>query len=115
MRLRIMVAAVLLAASHGWAQEATPGGSAGSRSFTSAAQAQAYLTQNPTGPRAEAAFRVIADADILARNPDFNAGQVALGSGLALAPGASATPAEAMSVIDQIAPALAAGGGTGWF
>ncbi len=112
MRLRIMAAAALLAAPQLWtlAARAQEG-----QAFTSAAQAQAYLNQNPAGPRAEIAFRAIADADIAARNPEFNAGQIALGSALVLAPGAVATPAEVMSVIDQLAPALAASGGGGLF
>ena len=76
--------------------------------FTSAAQARAYLSASPTGARAEAAFSTVASADIAARNPDLDAGQIALGSALEVQPTALATPDEIEAVINATTPAIGA-------
>lgn len=75
-------------------------------SFTSAAQARVYLSQNPGGARAEAAFRMIAFADIAARNPELDPAQIAAGSAIQIMPGAIATPVEIEAVINATTPGI---------
>ena len=54
----------------------------GSRSFTSKAQAEAYLRSNPTGPRAKAAFLAIVEFDLARENPGFSRSDIARGVNL---------------------------------
>ena len=118
-----LVAAALAAAAPALAQTAAPvvlGAPADAvsepeapRGFTSPAQARAYLSQSPAGARAETAFSALVTADLAAMNPDLDAGQIALGSALAVMPGAVATPAEIEAVINAVTPGI--GGRAGWF
>ena len=74
--------------------------------FTSAAQARVYLSQNPSGARAEAAFRAVVAADIAARNPEIDPAQAAAGSAIQIMPGAIASPAEIEAVINATTPGI---------
>ena len=44
------------------------------------AEAQAYLSQQPTGPRAAEAFQVIVDASLSNRYPEFSPQEIASGN-----------------------------------
>lgn len=83
------------------------------RAFTSAAQARIYLAQNPTGIRAEQAFRATVDADLAARNPELDAAAIASGSALKIVPGATATPEAIEAIINATTSGI--GARTGWF
>lgn len=48
-----------------------------SASFTSQAQAESYLRQNPTGPRAKAAFLAIVEFQLARENPGFSRSDIA--------------------------------------
>ena len=88
--------AAILAAAPASAQSARPVEAAATTApvgFTSAAQARVYLSQNPSGARAEAAFRAVVAADIAARNPEIDPAQAAAGSAIQIMPGAIASPA----------------------
>lgn len=54
----------------------------GSSSFTSKAQAEAYLRANPTGPRAKAAFLAIVEFQLAQDNPGFSRSNIASGVNL---------------------------------
>lgn len=119
-RTALLAAAALAAATPALAQTAVPvavdaaaAEPEAARGFTSPAQARAYLAQSPTGARAETAFSTLVSADLAVMNPDLDAGQIALGSALAVMPGALATPAEIEAVIDAVTPGI--GGRKGWF
>lgn len=47
--------------------------------FTSEAQAERYLRQNPTGPQAKAAFLAIVEFQLARRNPGFSRSDIAKG------------------------------------
>lgn len=83
------------------------------RSFTSAAQARTYLAQNPTGARAEQAFRTTVDADLAVQNPELDPAQIRLGSALNITPGAMVTPEQVEAVINATTPDI--GARKGWF
>lgn len=74
--------------------------------FSSAAQARQYLSQNPEGARAEAAFRTIVTADLLARYPGFDPAQVAAGSALQIVPGATETPEQIEAILAETTPGI---------
>jgi hypothetical protein len=107
----LVFAALLLTAwmAPARAQEAAPPGIA--PAFTSAAQAQAYLTSNPTGARAEAAFRTVANSEIAAANPGFDQRHVALGLAFVISPGSVLSPEEVQTIINQTTPEIGARGG----
>lgn len=82
--------------------------SADAQSFRSEAEARAYLTQNPTGARAEEAFRRIIRGTIADRYPEFS--RRALADGFA-----STMPGGVGNALSQLAggggvPAANAGG-----
>ncbi|MFO1106668.1 MAG: hypothetical protein U1E34_11250 [Amaricoccus sp.] len=111
---RVLGVSVLLVALAGAAaaQEAAPAAGATSaaapRDFSSAAQARQYLSQNPEGARAEAAFRTTVIADLLARYPGFDPAQVAAGSALTIAPGATETPEQIDAILTGTTPGIGA-------
>jgi hypothetical protein len=90
------------------AMPAEPTAAAAPQSFTSAAQARTYLAQNPTGARAEQAFRKIVDSDLAAQNPDFDPAAIAGGRALVMLPGATAAPAQIEAIIDAATPGIGA-------
>lgn len=49
----------------------------GSSAFTSEAQAERYLRQNPTGPQAKAAFLAIVEFQLARKNPGFSRSDIA--------------------------------------
>lgn len=61
-------------------------------SFTSQAQAESYLKENPTGPRAKAAFLAIVEFQLAQENPGFSRSDIAKGVNLREA-GTPARPA----------------------
>lgn len=63
----------------------------GSSAFSSQAQAESYLKQNPTGPRAKAAFLAIVEFQLAQENPGFSRADIAKGVNLR-AGGAPARP-----------------------
>ena len=81
--------------------------------FTSAAQARTYLAQNPTGTRAEQAFRTTVNGDLAARNSDLDPAQIASGWALTIMPGATATPEQIEAVINSTTAGI--GAKKGWF
>jgi hypothetical protein len=86
---------------------------AGPQRFTSAAQARTYLAQNPTGARAEQAFRRTVDADLAAQNPELDPAEIATGRALAMMPGATASPEQIEAVINATTGDI--GARRGWF
>lgn len=57
----------------------------GSQAFTSEAQAERYLRQNPTGPLAKAAFLAIVEFQLARENPGFSRSAIAKGVNVKLA------------------------------
>lgn len=107
--LPAVIAAVLALAGAAAAQQAAPADAAAApRDFSSAAQARQYLNQNPEGARAEAAFRTIVAADLLARYPGFDPAQVAAGSALQIVPGATETPEQIDAILAETTPSIGA-------
>lgn len=101
--------AAFWAAAPASAQSAAPVEAAAAEAptgFTSAAQARVYLSQNPSGARAEAAFRAIVAADVAARNPELDPALIATGSAIQIMPGSVATPAEIEAVINATTPGI---------
>ncbi|WP_299148076.1 hypothetical protein [uncultured Tateyamaria sp.] len=65
----------------------------GSDTFTTQAQAENYLRQSPTGPRAKAAFMAIVEFQLARENPGFSRSDIAQSVNLSV-PGRSASPGQ---------------------
>ena len=66
-----------------------------SSAFTSQAQAENYLRENPTGPLAKAAFLAIVEFQLARQNPGFSRADIARGVNLQAAAGSTAGAAAA--------------------
>ncbi|MFO1142078.1 MAG: hypothetical protein U1E59_06755 [Amaricoccus sp.] len=92
---------------------AAPAEAAAPAGFTSSAQARTYLAQNPTGARAEQAFRAIVNGDLAVQNPELDPAQIASGWALKVMPGATVSPEQVEAVINTTTTGI--GAKKGWF
>ncbi|GGH39718.1 hypothetical protein SAMN05444007_11314 [Cribrihabitans marinus] len=72
-----------------------------SSAFTSQAQAENYLRENPTGPLAKAAFLAIVEFQLARQNPGFSRVDIARGVNLKAASGSPAGAGEANAGNDR--------------
>lgn len=84
--------------------------SAEAQSFRSEAEARAYLTQNPTGPRAEEAFRRIIQGTIADRYPEFSRSALSDGFASSVPSGSAAGNAISQLASGSGVPAANTGG-----
>ncbi|MGB5560205.1 MAG: hypothetical protein WBN04_19600 [Paracoccaceae bacterium] len=75
------------------------------QSFNSASEARSYLSQNPTGPRAEQAFRRVVEDTLTSNYPEFSRRALADGNALVVAPDATVSRAAILSAIAELANA----------
>lgn len=78
-------------------------------SFNSVESAREYLAQNPTGPFAEEAFRIIVEANLTALYPEFSRAELADGYAQKTASVSGVSRREVRKVLSQLANAVPPG------